>query len=139
MKGSPITLAVRASRKLVAALCVAHALAGVGLLPSELPVAAKLLLLVILTLSLVLAVRRSGRTAALTLNTDGRLSLLRLDGSSLDGQVDPATTVFPWLVVLLVRTAEKTEALVLPVDALGGEGHRQLRLWLRWKANAEPV
>jgi hypothetical protein len=139
VKGSPITLAVRGSRRLVAALFAAHVLASFGLLPTELPLAAKLVLSAILALSLVLAVRRTGRTAALTLHADGRLSLLRRDGSSLDGQVDPATTVFPWLVVLLVRAAEKTEALVLPVDALGRDAHRQLRLWLRWKVNAEPV
>ena len=139
MKGSPITLAVRGSRRLVAALFAAHVLAGFGLLATELPLAAKLILSATLALWLLLAVRRTGRTAALTLHADGRLSLLCQDGSSVDGQVDPATTVFPWLIVLLVKTAEKNEALVLPVDALGREGHRQLRLWLRWKANAEPV
>lgn len=99
----------------------------------------KLTLAAVLALSLTMAVRRSHWAAALTLNGDGRLSLLRVDGRSLDCQVERATTVLPWLIVLLVRTAATTEALVLPVDALGREGHRQLRLWLRWKVNAEPV
>jgi toxin CptA len=139
VNASPITLAVLGSRRLVAALCAAHALAGFGLPPTELPLAVKLALAAILALSLLIAVRRIGRITALTLHADGRVSLLRRDGRAFDGQVDPATTVFPWLVVLLVKTAEKTEALVLPVDALDRDGHRQLRLWLRWKANAEPV
>jgi len=132
-------LAVRRSRGLVIALSVAHVLTGAGLWPTALPLAMKLTLAAVLALSLTMAVRRSHWVANLTLNGDGRLSLLRTDGRSLDCQVERATTVLPWLIVLLVRTAATNEALVLPVDALGREGHRHLRLWLRWKVNAEPV
>lgn len=135
----PITLAIRRSPSLVAALIVIHVLAGVGLPPADLSVALKSILWVALALSLAMAVRRSHRVASLTLNGNGRLSLQRLDGHCLDCHVDRATTVWPWLIILLARNVATTEALVLPVDALGGDGHRQLRLWLRWKANAEPV
>jgi hypothetical protein len=38
-----------------------------------------------------------------------------------------------------LRTNSGTEALVLPVDALGAERHRQLRSWLRWQANVDPA
>jgi hypothetical protein len=132
----PVTLEVCRSRGLIAALSAAHLLAGVGLLPTDLPVALKAVLWAILALSLVVVARRNRRIDALTLNANGRLSLLGRDGGSIDCQIDPATTVFPWLIVLLAKTTEKTEALVLPVDALGREGHRQLRLWLRWRASA---
>ncbi len=137
--GLPITLAVRRSRGLVIALSVAHVLTGASLWPTDFPLAMKFTLAAVLALSLTMAVRRSHWAAALTLNGDARLSLLRVDGRSLDCQVERATTVLPWLIVLRVRAAAKTEALVLPVDALGGQGHRQLRLWLRWNVNVEPV
>jgi hypothetical protein len=73
----------------------------------------------------------------MTLGADGRLPLLRADGSSSACRVDGrATTVFAWLVILTARHGGQTVALVLPVDALGAEGHRQLRVWLKWRLNA---
>jgi hypothetical protein len=135
----PVTLVVRRSRQMILALGVAHFVAGLGLQPIALPWDIKLALWTILMLSLVVAVQRSYRVAALTLTSDGQLSLLLRDGCLLAGQVAPATTVFPWLVVLQLRTGERTLSMVLPEDAIGREGHRQLRLWLRWKLNVEPA
>jgi hypothetical protein len=133
-RGLPVTLQVRRSLGLVAAIFLAHVLAGIGLWPAAVPLALKAAVWVALAISLAMFVRRRP-VAALTLNANGQLSLFRVDGSSVECRIDPATTIFPWLVVLLVKTVEKTEALVLPVDALGAEGHRQLRIWLKWKAN----
>ncbi|MDP2810466.1 MAG: hypothetical protein Q8O34_10005 [Rhodocyclaceae bacterium] len=127
----PITLPLRSSRRLAAALLLAHALAAAGLVPTDLPLAVKLLLWLGLGLSLALTLRHGNAVATLTLKADGRIGI---DGK--DAAVHPQTTVFPRLIVLLAKTGNGTKTWVLPVDALGREGHRQLRLWLKWKASA---
>lgn len=78
-----------------------------------------------------LLVRRD--VEALTLHADGRCEIKRLNGHLDDATIDPViSTVFPWLVVLHYRVAGKRESLALPVAAVGQEGHRRLRVWLRW-------
>jgi hypothetical protein len=117
-------------------LCLAHALAGLGLLPTALPFPLKLAVWLMLAFSLVRFLLRQGSVIALTLNADGRMSLKRR-GDSVECRIDAATTVFPWLVVLRLRTGAGIESLALPIDALDGDGHRQLRTWLRWWASVE--
>jgi hypothetical protein len=134
----PVTLSVRRSRTLIVALAAAHLLAAAGLVATDLPVVARLLLLPILGLSLMRTLRR-GNVSALTLGADGHLTLVGPDGSATACEVDRATTVFRWLIVLQATTHEGPESLTLPVDALGVEGHRQLRLWLKWKASVSAV
>ena len=132
----PVTLAMRRSPHLLVVLVGAHGLAAAGLLPIDLSISVKLALLAGLAVSLVIAAIRR-QPAALTLHSDGRLTLVDSHGNSVDGRVDAArSTVFPWLVVILVKTVERIIVLVLPVDALGSTGHRQLRLWLTWKLSA---
>lgn len=131
----PVTLVLRSSRLLAVALTAAHAVAAAALAPTSLPVPAKLLVGLFIVLSLFRSLRRRP-AAALTLRADGAVDVLRPDGTRQEARVLPATTVYPWLVVLVVTAAGRRQSLVLPVDALGGEGHRQLRLWLRWKASA---
>ena len=132
----PVTLEIRRSRHLVAAILFAHTLVAVGLFPISLPIVLKLTLWGGLAVSLAIAAMHS-QTATLTLFPDGHLTLVNKDGHSVDGRVDLASTVFPWLAIVLVKTVEKTVVLVLPVDALGENGHRQLRLWLNWKLSPE--
>jgi hypothetical protein len=107
---------------------------------TPLPPLAKLAIWAVLVLSLLrLLIRQRGVPSAMTLRADGRLLLVGGDGDNMECAVDPATTVLPWLVVLKYRTGRAVESLVLPVDALGIEGHRQLRVWLRWQANVDSV
>jgi hypothetical protein len=95
-------------------------------------------------LPVTIAIRRSHPLAwllcqrdvvTLTLSADGRLFIERQDGTRVEADVHPETTVFPWLVVLLWRAGETgLESLALPRAATGAEAHRQLRLWLKWQA-----
>lgn len=111
-----------------------------GLAATPLPIPFKLAIWVVLVLSLVrLLIRQRGVPSALMLRADGRLLLIGRDGGSVECAVDPATTVMPWLVVMKYKAARSVESLVLPVDALGVEGHRQLRVWLRWQASVGSV
>jgi hypothetical protein len=119
----------------MAALFLAHLLAGLGLWPTALPIWLKAALWLVLALSLCLAWRRRP-PMSITLNADGRLTLTMADQSSIDCRVLPATTVFPWLVTLVLESAAGRRTLALPVDAVGGEAHRRLRSWLRWQVTA---
>jgi hypothetical protein len=134
----PVTLVLKQSRALAAALTAAHILAAAGLVPTTLPVPAKLIVGLFIALSLVRCLRRR-RAVSLTLKTDGTLEIERPDGARQEACVLPNTTVFPWLVVLSLRVGGRKESLTLPTDALGVDGQRQLRLWLRWKATAATV
>ncbi len=111
-----------------------------GLSATPLPMPVKLAIWVVLVLSLLrLLIRQRGVPSAMTLRADGRLLLVGSDGGSVECAVDPATTVMPWLVVMKYKTVRAAGSLVLPVDALGVEGHRQLRVWLRWQASVGSV
>jgi hypothetical protein len=131
----PATLEYRRSPTLIAVVTAAHLLAAAGLLAIDVHVAGKLLALPILVWSLLTMVRRAP-VGALALGGDGRLTLIRGDGGDCDCAVDPSTTVLPWLIVLRLRTAQGLLSLTLPVDALGADGHRRLRVWLKWKATS---
>jgi hypothetical protein len=133
----PVTLVPRPSLALAGALVAAHGVAALGILPTSLPPVLKFACLLALAASLVFySNRHLGRppVAAMILKSDGRMELERRDGARIEAAVHPQTTVFAWLVVLLLRTETGTLALTLPLDALGVDGHRKLRLWLRWKA-----
>jgi hypothetical protein len=132
----PVTLHFRPSGNLIAALVVAHAVAAFGLAASAIPFAAKAAGLLALVLSLVSCLRRQARprVVALTLRADGQVEALLPDNETVVLQVDARTTVLPWLVVLLLRGERGMLALALPPDAFTAGEHRQLRLWLRWKA-----
>ncbi|OHC63449.1 MAG: hypothetical protein A2045_04710 [Rhodocyclales bacterium GWA2_65_20] len=135
----PVTLRLKASSRLVVALAVAHGLAVAGLAATDLALVIKLPVCFALALSLAFGIHRHALRLpllALTLKADGHLEIERRDGVCIEAHVHPGTTVFPWLVVLRLRLEGRVVALTLPPDAIEPEGHRQLRLWLRWQATA---
>lgn len=122
-------------------MTIAHLLVGIGLSLLRLPLPAKLAIWFILSLSLsrLLWQRRLSLPAALKLQADGGLALIDFGGVVTECRVQPDTTVMPWLIVLRYQAVGKVDSLVLPVDALGAEAHRQLRTWLRWRARLDPA
>jgi hypothetical protein len=121
-------------------LTIAHLVVGIGLSLLRLPLPARLAVWIVLSLSLsrLLWQQRRSLPSALKLHTDGMLALIDAQGITTECRVQPDTTVVPWLVVLRYKTPGTIDSLVLPVDALGTEGHRQLRTWLRWRASVDP-
>jgi hypothetical protein len=121
-------------------LTIAHLLVGIGLSLLRLPLPARIAVWIILSLSLsrLLWQQRRSLPSALKLQADGMLALIHPQDAITECRVQPDTTVMPWLIVLRYRTTGTTDSLVLPVDALGTEGHRQLRTWLRWRASVDP-
>jgi hypothetical protein len=135
----PVTLEFKSSRTLGAALVLAHLAVAFGAVRTGLPVPVLLASCIFLVASLAFNLRRSVLRlpfVALTLRTDGLLEVRNREGNLGIAEVLPQTTVFPWLVVMLLRVEDREIALTLPPDSLEGEGHRLLRLWLRWKATA---
>jgi hypothetical protein len=114
-------------------------LVGIGLSLLRLPLPVKLGIWFVLTLSLsrLVWLRRLSLPAALKLQADGKLALIDSQGVAMECRVQPETTVMPWLIVLRYKAPGKSQSLVLPVDALGSEAHRQLRTWLRWRARVD--
>ncbi|HEY6897699.1 MAG TPA: protein YgfX [Rhodocyclaceae bacterium] len=126
----PLTVILRPSATLTVVLFSGHALAAAVLLPLALPGAAKLLLWVLLLASCIREYRRQRRYTALRLLADGQ-ALLPADDER-PWRVDGQSLRLAWLVVLTLRRDKQRVSLALPVDALGAEAHRQLRLWLGW-------
>jgi hypothetical protein len=122
-------------------LTVAHLLVGIGLSLLRLPLPARLAVWVVLSLSLsrLLWQQRRSLPSALKLHADGMLALIDARGGMTECRIQPDTTVMPWLVVLRYKTPRTIDSLVLPVDALGMDAHRQLRTWLRWRARLDPA
>ncbi len=135
----PVTLKLKSSPMLATALVLAHGLAIAGVLAAELPIIVALLLAGLALSSLWLTLKRHVLQLpifALILKADGSLELQYPDGASRVADILSGTSVFPWAIVLLLRVDGCSKALTLLPDALDGEGHRRLRLWLQWKASA---
>lgn len=138
----PVTFALRPSVTLTAALFLIHGLAVIMVAVTDLHLVIKFALWIALAFSswrsvLVHALHLDTRgLAAITLRSDGELEIEYRDGEFAKVLVDECTTVFSWLVVLLMRRDGRLLAVTLPNDTLGVNAQRQLRLWLRWVADA---
>jgi hypothetical protein len=136
----PLVLSLKRSRTLLVALASAHGLVLVALLLVATDWTPAVLEAGLLVVSAIWTLRHHGlglgedQIVALGIKRDGTIDIYRAHGDAIPAMVDSTTSVFPWMVVLRLRTADKRLTLSLPVDALGTEEHRQLRLWLSWLA-----
>jgi hypothetical protein len=134
MDGPNLELRLEPSRRLLRAQLLLHAAALAAPFGTALPTPARLLLVVLVTLSVV---RQIGAFAAW--RRRGPLCLYCRDGAWTLGPPGVAvavaplgdSTVWPWLVVLRLRTPRGRRALVLLEDSLPGCGLRPLRAALR--------
>lgn len=138
----PVTLELRPSAVLMAALLFIHTLAAVVVSITELHIAIRVALWSALTISAwrsiwFNALRNGPDTIiALTLCDRVRIEIEHRNGGRFEARLDGRSTVFSGLVVLLLQCDGRTSALTLPLDAMGPTAHRQLRLWLRWRSTA---
>ncbi len=119
----------------MAALWLAHVAAGIALIPVDLPVLVKLVAWTALTVSLV-ARLSAAPPAELTLDRDGRARMRDRSNEPVEARVTGTTVVLGWLVVLRLATARGIRTIVLPPDSLARDGHRRLRVALRWPVSA---
>lgn len=133
----PLRLQLQPSRYYLVFLASGHILAGVAVCLLPVPM---LLRVGGLALLVLLFVRQwyacSRRLPGLLLRRDGKLELLCDGDAPVVADIEGDTLVWPWLVVLHLRTEEGARrALPLFPDAFGAaDAHRRLRVWLRWRA-----
>jgi hypothetical protein len=117
---------------------VAHGVAAGSISVSMLPWAVRWVLMGLVAVSLLVSLRHQRRqpVTALILGRYGELEIETKVGARETVLIGPHTTVFPGLIVLLLRRGGRPLALPLLPDALDADAHRQLRLWLQWRAKA---
>ncbi|MDO9226990.1 MAG: protein YgfX [Pseudomonadota bacterium] len=130
---SPLLLDTHASRVARRLALALHLAALAALLLARLPPIVWAAGLALLAMSLTLSTRRPD-LPRLRCKSDGRLEIWR-DGSWRAAQLLPDSVALPWLIVLRWRENGRRHRLLLPPDALRGDEHRRLRVWLRWKAD----
>ena len=138
----PLRLKLQPSRSLAALLVLLHLAALAGLVPLDFPPWLKLLAGAAVSASAVASIRRHasltapGSVRELVLLADGSIEGERR-GRSFTAAVSRQSTVFPWLVVLLLEAPawfRPLPVVILP-DSLPPDEMRALRSWLRWKAS----
>ncbi len=134
----PATLHVHYPLRFLVWLGLAHLIAVIALMPTTVPLWAKSLIWFLLGISYYRTVRQPW-PARLVLRPDGRLLWIDAEGLDAECRVHPSTVVLPWLIMLRLDAPDGRRNLPLTVDALGTEGHRRLRLWLREKAAGAAV
>lgn len=133
----PLNIALRRSPRLQHLQGLAHLVALVLLWPLAVPISFKALLAAAVLASAWRVFRHARKPAVVALHL-GRAGAVEVEtalGARLPATIMPQTTVLPGLVVLLLRSAGRTSAFSLPVDAMAADDHRQLRLWLKWQAS----
>ena len=128
----PLVIDTRASAALKSLLVAVHLAALAALLLASLPEAVRLTGAVLLGASLWATGNRLV-SVRLRARADGQLEIWR-DAAWKPVQLRCDSVALPWLIVLRWREGRRRHSLALPGDALAGDEHRRLRVWLRWKA-----
>ncbi|MDE2584684.1 MAG: hypothetical protein KGN39_04740 [Betaproteobacteria bacterium] len=142
----PVRLGLHPSRRLASILVASHAAALGGVFILSWPIVWRILLALFVVLSAVFELRRQklpGAVAWLRLGTKGELECGTRDGDEEGwrARVLSSTTVWPWIVVLRYRpeSGGRIGAIVILADSMeNAEAFRQLRVWLRWRAEEGP-
>jgi len=134
----PIAIALRRSHVLLVLTVVLHGLAAASLAVLPWPLSLRGLLLVTLASELWRPIRRPSRVVGLRLAASGELSFQFANGEQAVVRVQPDSVVFSQLLVLRVRDGEsgRLQTLALLPDSMPSEQFRELRLWLRWRADS---
>lgn len=132
---APLSLSLRPSRRLLLIQSIAHLAAAAAVLAATLPAGMAALLLLLIGASLA-RLRRAAQVDRLNLLGDGRLEIVSPGGTPIEAIIHPHTLVLSFLVVLRYRQQGRWQSLTLLSDSLAAEDFRQLRLWLRWRAEA---
>ena len=128
----PLVIDTKASAALKSLLVAVHLAALAALLLTSLPGAVRLTGALLLGASLW-ATRNRLVSVRLRARADGQLEIWR-DAAWKQVQLRSDSVALPWLIVLRWREGRRRHSLALPGDALAGDEHRRLRVWLRWKA-----
>lgn len=81
----------------------------------------------------------NGAVVILRIARDNRFSIGLRDGRWLEGEVLGSTTVTAFLTVINLRVSgeRRLRSVVILPDCMAPEDYRRLRVWLRWRPQAE--
>ena len=133
--GAPLTIPLKASRRLLAIQLAAHGIAAASVLLSSIPGWMAALTLVLVGYSLA-RLRGASFPVRLILRDQGQFETVGAGDTATEALVHPQTVVMAALIVLRYRQEGHVRSLTLAGDSLSPEDARQLRLWLRWRAAA---
>ena len=137
----PIARSPRLALILILGHCGVAALVLVLELASPWKIAAIALVAASLVYELWMRVLQHGPNAvvALRIAVDNVLSLRTRRGECLDCEVLGSTYVTSFLTVLILRPAgwRRVCSVVILPDAMAADDYRRLRVWLRWRPQAE--
>ena len=137
---------LRPSWTLAAILAVAHGAAIAAVVAVEMPLWITFVAIAALFANLVVELRHAllrmpDSVVALEVNSDDALAIHLRRGGWRECEVLGNTYVVSFLVILNLRETLSRSArrvVILP-DSIDAEDFRQLRVWLRWKAGADPA
>ena len=127
----PLVIETRASALARGVLLAIHLAAAFALFLARLPTPLQLAGLALLGASLW-RTRTPPATQRLRAMADGRMEIW-VDATWKSLPIQSDSVALPGLIVLLWREGGRSHSLMLPADAMSGEEHRRLRVWLRWK------
>lgn len=133
----PITIGLHRSFLLTGGIGLSHAAAALIMFLPNWPVAAVTLATILVLGSAAWSVWRCrSEVVALRLLADGRLEYRRQGEKTFAlAELQPTATVHPLLTVLRLKVANATLSVVVAPDSGRIEELRQLRIWLRWRAD----
>jgi len=137
-----LRLELRPSRQLTILLAGLYltAAAGVSFLP--VPFLFKLTGILSIAWVAIVSIRQHALLASpksirtLVLLSDGGVEALSAEGECLEAEVSRRSTLFPWLIVLLLdpQSGRSPRVVLVLADSLSAEGQRGLKSWLRLRA-----
>ncbi len=139
-----LKIAIRPSRRLMLLLCLAHAAAAGACLAADMPVALKLLMVLLIGLSCGHALygaallRNRNAIVALEIGDSGVVTFRTRSGQWRRGTVLGSTFVAPYLTVLNLKVDGRRRAYhaVVMADSVAADEYRRLSVWLRWRKTA---
>ena len=137
-------IAIYPSHRLALLLILAHAAAAGVCVAADMPVALKVVFLLLIGASCGYALcgpallRNQEAIVALEITDGGALSFQTRRGEWYRGTLLDSSFVAPYLAVLNLKTDEARLArhVVIMADSLAAEEFRRLRVWLRWRKAA---
>ncbi|MGH8750890.1 MAG: protein YgfX [Burkholderiales bacterium] len=141
-----MNIALKPSKHLLLLLIATHAAAVIIIWLVQLPGWLQAAATLVLCLSLFFYSKRYAMLSALNSIIgieirEERVCIIQTrDGKYLDCIILPTSTVYSWLTVLnlMQRDERVLRHVVIFPDAIATEDFRQLRVWLRWKYQAQP-
>ncbi len=140
-----LSIQLQPSKQLAILLSLAHCTAAGAFWPLALPMIVKMIIIFLLAGSLYYYLRRyawlisAQSIVALHLTGRNQCELKTNTGSAIDTVIDASTFVAPYMTVLCLKEDQihRYRTVVILPDGIDADSFRQLRIWLKWRWQAD--